>query len=133
MPQSDGHYKEFKEVYGTETTSATDRCCRKDSIMRKVCAFLLLCNMQRITILSCNVGSVVCGALYILKIQVSNSELDIIQSILDNYSYTCGSSMADLNLCGRLCTVCISLWKFTTTLSAMSFCVFTVVKQKFDY
>ena len=35
--------------------------------------------------------------------------LEIIKSILDNYSYTCGSSMADLNLCGRLSTVCIRI------------------------
>ena len=50
-----------------------------------------------------------CGMLRIVysKYKWTGTELEIIKSILDNYSYTCGSSMADLNLCGRLSTVCI--------------------------
>ncbi len=78
-----------------------------------------------------------CGMWRIIysKYKLTETELEIIKSILDNYSYTCGSSMADLNLCGKLSTVCIrivrchdfmSLWKFNTILSATNFFASTV-------
>ena len=43
------------------------------------------------------------------KYKLTDNESEIIKSILDNYAYTCGSSMEDLNLCGRLSTVCIRI------------------------
>ncbi len=55
VPESDGHYRELE----LKLQKVTDRHCRKDSIVRKVCLFLLLCNMQEIPILWCNVRSVV--------------------------------------------------------------------------
>ncbi len=67
-----------------------------------------------------------CGMWRIIysKYKLTETELEIIKSILDNYSYTCGSSMADLNLCGKLSTVCIRIVRcheFITILSATNF------------
>ena len=52
-----------------------------------------------------------CGMWWIVysKYKLTDNESEIIKSILDNYAYTCGSSMEDLNLCGRLSTVCIRI------------------------
>ena len=42
-----------------------------------------------------------CGMWWIVysKYKLTDNESEIIKSILDNYAYTCGSSMEDLNLC----------------------------------
>ena len=53
-----------------------------------------------------------CGMWWIVysKYKLTDNESEIIKSILDNYAYTCGSSMEDLNLCGKLSThVCIRI------------------------
>ena len=55
-----------------------------------------------------------CGMWQIVysKYKLTDNESEIIKSILDNYAYTCGSSMEDLNLCGRLSTVCIRIVRY---------------------
>lgn len=109
VPQSDGHYKEFKEVFGTETTESHRPSLQKRLYREKSVPFPVTAQHAKNTniVVQCEE----CGMWRIVysKYKLSNSELDIIQSILDNYSYTCGSSMADLNLCGKLSTVCIRI------------------------
>ncbi len=119
MPQSDGHYQKFKDVFGTETTESHRLSLQKRLYREESASFPAAVQHARNT--NIVMQGEECGMWCIVysKYKLSNSELDIIQSILDNYSYACGSSMEDLNLCTRLSTVL-----------AMSFCVFIVVITK---
>ena len=42
MPQNDAHYKEFKDIFGTETTEDHSLHYRSDCTVRRACHFLLL-------------------------------------------------------------------------------------------
>ena len=104
VPQNDG-IKDFKEVFGTVTTedhrpSLQKRLYRENSVPFPV-------SIQHATnmVVQCEE----CGMWLIVysKYKLTDNESKIIKSILDNYAYTCGSSMEDLNLCGKFSTACV--------------------------
>ncbi len=62
------------------------------------------------------------------------NEKKILQSTLDDWTYTCGAQLQDLNLQGRLQDIVavMNLWKsFTIQLKVTRTFVYTVLQQEF--
>ena len=94
-------------MFGTETTEDHRPSLQKRLYREKSSPFLVTIQHAKNTNMVVQCEECKMWRIVYSKYKLTDSELEIIKSILDNYTYTCGSSMGDLHLCGRLSTVCI--------------------------
>lgn len=106
-PTGDGHYKPFNEVYGTVTKENHRPSYPKKTPRSKNLPFVA--SIQHVR----NVGLVImckeCNMWRLLysPTKLSDSEKQELNSLLTEFTFTCGGSLSDLGLSGKLGDVCV--------------------------
>ena len=104
---TNGHYKPFQEVYGTCTTEEFRPSLQKRSSRGKALPFSA--SIQHVR----NVGIMVqceeCEMWHLIysRHKLSTQEKKQLEQCLNDYTFTCGATLADLNLPGNLSEVCV--------------------------
>lgn len=104
----DGHYKQFQDVYGTVTTED-----HRPSLQQKRCTnsktLPFVASIQHVRNVNLMVLCEECDMWHLLysPFKLSLTEKKRLETSLDQYTFTCGVSLSDLNLQDRLADVCV--------------------------
>ena len=104
---SDGHYKPFSDVYGTKTTEAHRPSLAKRTGSTKTLPFVA--SVQHVRSVSLMIQCEECGMWRLLYSprKLSSIARQELVTILDDYTFTCGATLSDLELSSSLSEVCI--------------------------
>lgn len=100
--QEDGHYKPFDTVYGTKTSEEHRPSLQKRPTRRKTLSFVASVQHAKNTNLMVQCEECEMWRLVYSKCKLNISELSTLQGMLEDFTYTCGASLFDLGLVGRL-------------------------------
>ena len=102
VPQEDGHYKPFDSVYGTDTSEEHRPSLQKRPNRQKTLPFVASVQHARNTNLMVQCEECEMWRLVYSKYKLNKSEKSSLQSVFEDFTYTCGASLSDLDLSGRL-------------------------------
>ena len=100
--QEDGHYKPFDSVYGTDTSEEHRPSLQKRPNRQKTLPFVASVQHARNTNLMVQCEECEMWRLVYSKYKLNKSEKSSLQSVFEDFTYTCGASLSDLDLSGRL-------------------------------
>ena len=102
MPGEAGHYKSFSEVYGTKTTEAHCPSAAKTAKRRKTLPFSS--NLRHVKNVDMMLQCEECESWRLLYSQkrLALKERTELEKALDDFVYSCGASLQDLDLPGKL-------------------------------
>lgn len=105
IPQEDGHYKPFREVYGTKTSGKFRPSSLKKKTKSKGLPFYA--SVQHVTNAQIMLQCESCNMWHLVfsKYKLSSSQRQLLQELLGNLTYTCGSQLKDANLPEELANV----------------------------
>ena len=106
-PASDGHYKQFSDVYGKATTEAHRPSIAKRTGRNKSLPFVA--SVQHVRNVTLMIQCEECGMwrlLYSLR-KLSSTARQNLVTILDDFTFTCGATVSDLELSDSLSDVCV--------------------------
>ena len=106
MPASDGHYKSFSEVYGTPTTETHRPSSTKHTGKAKTLPFVA--SIQHVRNVSLMVQCEECAMWRLLYAprKLSSVARQELESLLEDYTFSCGAALSDLELPSVLSEVC---------------------------
>jgi hypothetical protein len=106
VPGTDGHYLPFSKGFGTKTSEKHRPFLQKKTLRRKMLSFSFnLRHVQNVNMMlqcdECNMWR-----LLYYQVKLNSSEKAKLSSILDDFTFTCGASLQDLEMEGRLADMC---------------------------
>ena len=116
MPQADGHYKPFEDVYGTETTEEFRPSLSKKSAKSKKLPFSA--SVQHVRNVNLMLQCEECEMWHLLYSprKLSPSLRNQLSALLEDFTYTCGATLSDLELPDALSDVCVCVIYNATTI-----------------
>ena len=109
VPGHDGHYRPFEQVYNTETTEEHRPSLQSQKGRQKALPFSA--SVQHVKNADIMIQCEECEMwrLVYSKYKLTAAERKTLEKTLEEYTYTCGAQLSDLNLDGRLGsdTVCL--------------------------
>ena len=106
IPQVDGHYKLFEEVYGTVTTKEFRPSLSKRSAKSKKLPFSASAQHIRNEDLMVQCEECDMRCLLYSPRKLSPALRKQLSTLLEDYTYTCGATLSDLELPDALSSVC---------------------------
>jgi hypothetical protein len=105
MPGEEGHYKQFTELYGTETNESHRPSLQKKSNKRKTLPFA--CSLRHVKNVDMMLECEHCGLWRLLYSQkkLSRKEREELEEALADFTFTCGAPLQELQLAGKLAEV----------------------------
>ena len=107
VPQADGHYKSFEDVYGTVTTEEHRPSLAKRSGRSKTLPFVA--SVQHVRNVNLMVQCEECEMWRLLYSphKLSSLARQQLSTLLEDFTYTCGATLSDLDLPALLSEVCV--------------------------
>ena len=107
MSGTDGHYKQFQDVYGTVTSEDCRPSLQKRPTRVKTLPFVASIQHARNTNIMMQCEECEMWRIVYSKYKLTSQEKKQLNTILEDYTYTCSATLADLELTGRLADVCM--------------------------
>ena len=107
VPNDNGHYKSFADVYGTKTNEEHRPSLQKKPAKQKTLPFSASVQHARNTNITIQCEECEMWRLLYSKFKLTTVERQHLDTALSDFTYTCGANLADLNLGGRLDDVCV--------------------------
>jgi ribosomal protein L44E len=106
MPGEEGRYKQFTELYGTETNESHRPSLQKKSNKRKTLPFA--CSLRHVKNVDMMLECEHCGLWRLLYSQkkLSRKEREELEEALADFTFTCGAPLQELQLAGKLAELC---------------------------
>ena len=107
IPAPDGHYKPFSDVYGKTTTEAHHPSLAKHTGRAR--SLPIVVSVQHVRNVALMIQCEKCCTRHLLYSprKLSSTAKQELVAILDNYTFTCGASLNDLELSGSLSEDCV--------------------------
>ena len=102
IPGQDGHYKSFSEIFGMSTTEEFRPSLQAKKSKQKTLPFTASVQHVRNANIMIQCEECTMWRLVYSKFKLTASERKILQTVLDDFTYTCGAQLQDLGLEGRL-------------------------------
>lgn len=106
VPSGDGHYKPFGNLYGKEISKKHHPSLQTPPSRAKTLPFVASVQHAHNTNLMVQCEECEMWHLIYSRYKLTLSELKQVSDSLEEFTYTCGSSFADLNFSGRSTKVC---------------------------
>ena len=107
VPQGDGHYKPFDTIYNTVTSEEHRPSLQNHPVRQKTLPFVASVQHAKNTNLMVQCEECEMWRLVYSKYKLTKAELTELSTAMNDYTYTCGASLSDLCLPGRLKNVAI--------------------------